>query len=271
MIRYSMAALTAAAALSTVEPAYAQTPEPMHPSVGVMGYAPEPRPGGRSLTHREEPELMRRARPDGDIRDWIAEDDPPVVLLRSNGAASIQLSLLFDIGPDGRATGCRTEHRDNAAYAEGLCERVGPRVRMIPALDISGVRAPDRYDLVVQLQQRGGPSPARLVDYLVLPPGRVPTPWTIGPEATATTRPAFLAAMPAGSDSSVGQMAFRLHIDESGAVVGCVIHTSSADDALDLAACEQLRRVGRFSPARDGAGKPMAGSVFWRPGARSGN
>lgn len=269
MIRYSMTALAAAATLSTGTQVLAQTPEaaprPMHPSVGVMGYAPSLRAREPSPTNREEPGLLRRARPDGDIRDWIAEDDPLVALLRHAGPVNTQLSLQFDIGPDGRATGCRTDHRNGAVYAEGLCERVGPRVRMIPALDTSGVRAPDKYELVVHLQQRTGPPPERLVDFFALPPGRVHAPWIIGPEASATTRSAFLAAMPAGSESVVGQMAFRLDIDVNGAVVGCVIHTSSADDGLDLAACEQLRRIGRFSPARDGAGKPMAGSLFWRP------
>ena len=65
-----------------------------------------------------------------------------------------------------------------------------------------------------------------------------------------------------------GRTSFRLAIGPDGRVLGCVILGSSGSSALDSATCEIVRRRGRFTPARDGSGRPVEdqyfGELAWR-------
>ena len=65
-----------------------------------------------------------------------------------------------------------------------------------------------------------------------------------------------------------GRTSFRLTVGPDGRVTGCVILGSSGSSALDSATCEIVRRRGRFTPARDGSGRPIEdqyfGELAWR-------
>jgi periplasmic protein TonB len=65
-----------------------------------------------------------------------------------------------------------------------------------------------------------------------------------------------------------GRTSFRLTVGPDGRVTGCVILGSSGSTALDSATCEIVRRRGRFTPARDGSGRPVEdqyfGELAWR-------
>lgn len=57
-----------------------------------------------------------------------------------------------------------------------------------------------------------------------------------------------------------GSASFRLSIDAAGKVTGCTITRSTGHAALDTATCELVTKRARFDAARDGNGKPVAGS-----------
>jgi hypothetical protein len=53
----------------------------------------------------------------------------------------------------------------------------------------------------------------------------------------------------------------------AGAVTQCLVTTSSGSDETDIAACTLTRRLGRFEPAEDVFGRPMASALYdWSPG-----
>ncbi|OBV11423.1 energy transducer TonB [Erythrobacter dokdonensis] len=57
-----------------------------------------------------------------------------------------------------------------------------------------------------------------------------------------------------------GKAGFTLAIDAAGKVTGCTITRSTGHKALDEATCELVSKRARFVAARDGTGKPVAGS-----------
>lgn len=65
-----------------------------------------------------------------------------------------------------------------------------------------------------------------------------------------------------------GVVAYLLNIDEQGRITRCDITRSSGFARLDEASCRLLLRRGRFNPARDENGKPVAstysGKVNWQ-------
>lgn len=64
-----------------------------------------------------------------------------------------------------------------------------------------------------------------------------------------------------------GTARFTLQIDARGKVTGCTITRSTGHAALDTATCDLVSKRARFDAARDGNGKPVAGtysnSVRW--------
>jgi protein TonB len=57
-----------------------------------------------------------------------------------------------------------------------------------------------------------------------------------------------------------GTARFTLSIDARGKVTGCTITRSTGHPALDTATCDLVTKRARFDAARDGNGKPVAGS-----------
>ena len=57
-----------------------------------------------------------------------------------------------------------------------------------------------------------------------------------------------------------GSARFTLSIDAAGKVTGCTITRSTGHAALDTTTCELVTKRARFDAARDGNGKPVAGS-----------
>jgi len=57
-----------------------------------------------------------------------------------------------------------------------------------------------------------------------------------------------------------GTARFTLQIDARGKVTGCTITRSTGHPALDTATCDLVSKRARFDAARDGNGKPVAGS-----------
>lgn len=65
-----------------------------------------------------------------------------------------------------------------------------------------------------------------------------------------------------------GRAGFTLSIDASGKVTGCTITRSTGHAPLDAATCDLVAKRARFDAARDGSGKPVAGTyrgaVTWQ-------
>ncbi len=53
---------------------------------------------------------------------------------------------------------------------------------------------------------------------------------------------------------------FSLAIDARGKVTGCTVTRSTGHAPLDAATCDLVTKRARFDAARDGSGKPVAGS-----------
>lgn len=357
-------------------PASAPTAAPArqtYPYIGVYGFSPALKPGGTFVSGSLEPTLLRRAEPDGDIRDWMSESDPSVAALKTiNDGGGVAFEIQIDA--KGRATGCKIAHQYGpAAFVDGLCDRILPRVRMKPAIDTTGAPAPDAFTYSLFFGRRYEAS-ERLVSIQYPPPAPMPQdrwpPWSTktpvvitkldtlqggptAPEATGTPwagliynpgdartpcrviassgdadfnkracdvarkgkydvskatsvfqqrvylhfvlqkgkpralvpvsdqmqRPTVmpdslaamqqaLAALPAGAMAKL-----KLHVstDKAGAVSGCMILESTGTDAADVLACETVRRLGRFTPARDVFGRPQDGALYrWSPAPKAG-
>jgi protein TonB len=70
------------------------------------------------------------------------------------------------------------------------------------------------------------------------------------------------AAMDSGAE---GTSRARLDIGSDGRVTNCTIVQSAGNRALDQATCSVLKRRARFTPARDGTGNPISGSITTPP------
>lgn len=57
-----------------------------------------------------------------------------------------------------------------------------------------------------------------------------------------------------------GLVEFTMSLNDTGAVTACTIRQSSGNADLDAATCELMRTRGQFAPARNAAGKPVAGT-----------
>ncbi|WP_226699754.1 TonB family protein [Qipengyuania gaetbuli] len=58
-----------------------------------------------------------------------------------------------------------------------------------------------------------------------------------------------------------GAVRFRLDIDETGQITDCTIQSSYSDPAFPETVCKEFTRKGRFTPARNAAGEPVAS--YW--------
>jgi hypothetical protein len=198
------------------------------------------------MTNREEPGLLRRAMPDGDIRDWISETDPAVEQLGKPGARSAQTSLLFSIGPDGRVTGCRIENAGNEVYSQGLCERMTDRMRLRPALNLAGEPVADQYFLYVWFARNARAS-TRVVDHQSLPPAPAPASggWPL-PWGSTDVAVAGLELLPGGGAAPEAESepwAGIIMTQGADGRLTCRISASSGDERLNADACRAARRA----------------------------
>lgn len=61
-------------------------------------------------------------------------------------------------------------------------------------------------------------------------------------------------------DEIEGRVGVRVTVGPNGRVTGCSVSSPSGSGILDEAACADITRYGRFSPALDDAGNPTTGS-----------
>jgi TonB family protein len=76
------------------------------------------------------------------------------------------------------------------------------------------------------------------------------------PASWVTTDDYPPAALLAGDEGSVG---VSFDVNAQGRVVNCSVTSSSGSSLLDMTTCRLVERRGRYSPALDAAGNPIAG------------
>jgi periplasmic protein TonB len=118
------------------------------------------------------------------------------------------------------------------------------------------------------------PAPPQITTVSEPPPPAPPPPIILAPPPAAPPAPRFTAtrASPKGNPGSwannndyparamreerEGTTGFRVQIGPDGRVTDCSITSSSGHSDLDAAACDNIRRRARFTPAKDGEGNP---------------
>ena len=114
------------------------------------------------------------------------------------------------------------------------------------------------------------PPPPQPPTPIITPPAPPAPPAVIAPRVTpqparprgneqswVTTDDYPSSAQREGAEGSTGT---RLTIGADGRVTSCEVTSSSGNSALDQAACRNLQRRARFTPATDGEGQPTTGS-----------
>jgi protein TonB len=105
------------------------------------------------------------------------------------------------------------------------------------------------------------------------PPPAPPAPPVVSKAAGAKGDPAQWITNDDYPPSSIraeeeGTTAIKWTINGQGRVENCVVTSSSGSPALDQAACRALQRRGRYTPATDAAGNPIATTssrrVVWK-------
>ncbi|WP_085810134.1 energy transducer TonB [Sphingomonas sp. TZW2008] len=105
------------------------------------------------------------------------------------------------------------------------------------------------------------------------PPPAPPAPPVVSKAAGAKGDPAQWITNDDYPPSSIraeeeGTTAIKWTINTQGRVENCVVTASSGSNALDQAACRALTRRGRYAPATDATGNPIATTqtrrVVWR-------
>ncbi len=205
------------------------------------------------MPRNQELDLLRRAAPDGDIRDWVVQGDL-TPLQSDDGLKDARAELFLEIDADGRVEKCKVKESYPIAAAEGLCERLSPRVRMIPALDRTGARTADFFDVSLWLEGNLGsiPPPPRL---------RVRAPtvshWPYQTVSLSVVTGGFdhLIAHPFSGGAYNGPVARVVVTPDDQGDLHCTVAHNYIDDAtLSAEACPIALR-GQFDFTDENAGK----------------
>lgn len=213
------------------------------------------------VTVADAVERLNAGGPAGNPGQWVTSDDYPAEAMRQGHEGTSGFRLAYDA--TGRTTGCEiTSPSGHAELDEATCRLLIERARFIPGRDAEGAQIGGTYSNRIRW---------RIPEGSELPPG--PTPfmpenvmgnWPRGafprPEM-AMLDPAdhYPAAARAAGEEGIVHM--RLAIDAEGKVADCTVTASSLSKTLDHAACDLMRREGRFVAALDEQGQPTT-AVF---------
>ena len=127
--------------------------------------------------------------------------------------------------------------------------------------------------------------PPPVIQQATIPPQIVITPRAATPATVPVAAPTVSKAAGAKGDPSLwvttddypsdalnagaqGTTKVKWEINTAGRVENCVVVASSGNSSLDRAACSNITRRGRYTPAQDQAGNPIRSSsgrnVVWR-------
>src|SRR6478609_7670401 len=110
------------------------------------------------------------------------------------------------------------------------------------------------------------PAPPSIVTQDTIPPPAPPPPPSKArgaqPENQRSWQQRIMDNYPARAirDEIEGRVGVRVTVGPNGRVTGCSVSSPSGSGILDDAACQDITRYGRFSPALDDDGNPTSGS-----------
>ncbi|WP_296611394.1 energy transducer TonB [Sphingomonas sp.] len=219
-------------------------------------------PGAALAQDNDEP--IPTTKPIGNPGSWIPQDGYPPAARASGEQGRVSFTLSID--ETGRVSDCKvTKSSESPLLDETTC---------------NFMTANGRFE--VPRNKKNKPTPSKWSSSMMWKLETPPPP----PEPTGVTSPATAAAPRAGSpvtplqnpgswvrDAEVpsaarkgrGTVSVRLDVAPSGMVSGCTIIKSDASPALNAATCAMFTRNGRFKPARDASGNPIA-STYTVPG-----
>lgn len=277
--------ISAYALLAAAPPVAAEPPSPL-PDAATVRPAP---PAPSTRVSRPRP-ILQGPRPRAPISSWFSHDDYPAVALRDRKEGVVRFGL--DIDSSGRVTRCDVQASSGSASLDlATCRILRSRGRFTPAVDDRGNPAAGRLGAAIAwhlrgpitdvpsppdsiaLAQQSAPNPTVPVSAPRLPATRGAVP-AAGPARAEPARPLQSLIQPDDYPAAAlaarqeGRTSYRLAIGPDGRVTGCVVLVSSGSSALDAATCRIIRSRARFSPARDGAGRPISDDYFgeyaWR-------
>lgn len=233
----------------------AQTSSPATPPVAAPSphIVEDPYIGVFGFEDRDDEGLVRRAEPLGRQTDWIPETDPMVARVKTGGGeAGGNAFLNLTVGVDGRVTACQLQiGYGNPSPPDGLCERVPPRARFRPALDLDGQPAADVYTVQVGYGRRARlattPAPERVVRHAAPPPAPpMPNEWPPTSRVSAVTVQG-LPLLEGGGDALEAHdtpfVGVEIRLDERGRVTACTRIAGDLDAQLQQEACALARRA----------------------------
>jgi TonB family protein len=191
------------------------------------------------------------------LGSYFSTDDYPVTAWMNEEEGTVRFRLAID--PEGRVASCEvTGSSGSEQLDQRTCEILTVRVRYTPARDASGAPAPssDYGSVTWRLPSDRGtgafdPRPAK-------PPRADLQPYFGTPDYP----PEALRAR------QQGIVHYAVVVRPSGRVQACVVTRSSGSEALDAATCAIFFTRVRYTPAKDAAGRPVAGQdvghVTWR-------
>lgn len=242
------AAFAASATIALAQPAPA-SPAPVRetfPAVDIHG-------DGKFIdVGAGQPEPLRRASPEGDIRAWLPDSDPAVLLTRADPKATGGLALELDVDAKGAVVGCKlAQSWADARLSEGLCERVAGRARLKPAIDAAGAPIADRYVFTITFN-RSWEAKSPVVE--IRPPSPAPPP--SGGQWPPFSDPVLVGVakidlLPGGPNSPLARAepwAGILYVPEHPSKP-CQVVKSSGDAAFDARACKAAAK-GRYDLSR---------------------
>lgn len=248
------ALLTCATASGAQEAPPSPAPPPIveDPRVSLWGYG-SPRPQG-------VPKPLRSAMAANDVTGWLPAGDPAVVAFLADPEASASVSMRLTIDATGRVIACEARQHWRReplpAFVDGLCDRMVPRARFIPAIDESGARVPDTHQLTVRferIRRRPGAEPPPLI--VEREPDPVPMldrerwpPLSSGPVPAFTALPLAEGGAAAHAADVAPWAGIELREGGDGQAEVRVVR-SSADRTFDGLAYGLARRSGPTWPA----------------------
>lgn len=207
---------------------------------------------GRIDAKTGQPEALPTENPGG----WIRPDDYPAAARVAHAGGLVEFTL--NLSDTGVVTGCTIRQSSgNADLDMATCELMRTRGHFAAALNAAGKPVAGTWSKKVKWETPviPGVKTQWLASEFKRDPH--PTSWFSQSDYPAESR----------LRGEEGRVVITLDIDEQGLPTACRIAESSGYPALDAKTCELALTRGRFKPAKDGAGKPIASS-FTLPGVR---
>lgn len=177
---------------------------------------------------------------------WLPETDPTVAFVKSEPMATGGLSLELSVDRAGRVTGCKLERAyGDERLSNGLCDRVGSRAKLKPAIDEAGMPVPDQLVFVASFN-RALSVQSPLVSFMAPSPSPPPPGGQWPPSSDSlevqVSKLDLLVAGPESAQARAEPWAGVVYAPEHP-TRPCRIDRSSGDTKFDARACSAAAKA----------------------------